>query len=187
MNNPAAQLLSSPSPLGALPARIRRGQGGTVLVVSLIILLLMTLIGITAMNTTGLEEKMAGNSRDRNFAFQAAESALREAENTIQISCTKPSSCPGLALTPLDSLDFTTMTNANWVTNGIEYGTAAKDIAEVTADPRYIIEALPFVSDSNDPGKPFPGSSYYRVTARGTGSSNGATVILQATIGVRNF
>lgn len=183
MNNPAAQPSSH---LSALPAHIRRGQGGTVLVVSLIILLLMTLIGITAMNTTSLEEKMAGNSRDRNFAFQAAESALREAENNIQTLCTTIFSCPGLTLTPLDSLDFTAMTNANWVTNGIEYGTAAKDIAEVTADPRYIIEALPFVSESKDPGKPIPGSKYYRITARGTGSSSGATVILQATV-VKNF
>ncbi len=186
MNNPAAQPLSSPSPLGALPARIRRGQGGTVLVVSLIILLLMTLIGITAMNTTSLEEKMAGNSRDRNFAFQAAESALREAENNVQTLCTTAFSCPGLTITPLDSLDFTTMTNANWVTNGREYGTAAKDIAGVAADPRYIIELLQDVPDNRVLGKTFSGGKYYRITARGTGSSDGATVILQATV-VRRF
>jgi type IV pilus assembly protein PilX len=56
-------------------------QNGAVLVVSLIMLLLMTLIGISAMQSTVLEEKMAGNFKDKNIAFQAAESALRDAEN----------------------------------------------------------------------------------------------------------
>lgn len=58
-------------------------QSGMVLVISLIILMLLTLIGITGLQTTGLEEKMAGNMRDRNVAFQAAESALRDAEFEI--------------------------------------------------------------------------------------------------------
>ncbi|MFK5947321.1 MAG: PilX N-terminal domain-containing pilus assembly protein, partial [Methylococcales bacterium] len=49
-------------------------QTGVVLVVSLIMLLLLTLIGITGTQVTSLEEKMAGNARDQNIAFQAAES-----------------------------------------------------------------------------------------------------------------
>ncbi|MCX7100437.1 MAG: PilX N-terminal domain-containing pilus assembly protein, partial [Methylobacter sp.] len=54
-------------------------QSGAVLIISLIMLLLLTLIGTTAMQTSTLEEKMAGNLRDRDIAFQAAESALRDA------------------------------------------------------------------------------------------------------------
>ena len=59
-------------------------QQGAALAVSLIILLLMTLIAVTGMQTTTLEEKMAGNSRDRNLAFQAAESALRQGETWLE-------------------------------------------------------------------------------------------------------
>ena len=59
-------------------------QQGAVLIISLIILLLMTLIGTTGMQVTSLEEKMAGNMRDRNLAFQAAESALSAAETYLQ-------------------------------------------------------------------------------------------------------
>ena len=55
-------------------------QSGAVLAISLIILLLLTIIGLTATQVTGLEEKMAGNLRDRNLAFQAAETALRAGE-----------------------------------------------------------------------------------------------------------
>jgi type IV pilus assembly protein PilX len=58
-------------------------ESGVVLVVSLIMLMLITLIGVSAMQNTGLEEKMAGNLRDRNMAFQAAEAALRDAEADI--------------------------------------------------------------------------------------------------------
>ena len=63
--------------------KIYRKQQGAVLIVSLLMLLVMTLIGITAMNNTVLEEKMAGNTRQRQLAFQAAEAALRSAENWL--------------------------------------------------------------------------------------------------------
>ena len=36
------------------------------------------------MQTTTMEEKMAGNMRDRNLAFQAAEAALRTGEGYLQ-------------------------------------------------------------------------------------------------------
>lgn len=58
----------------------RRRQHGAVMVVSLVILLIVTMIAVSSMQGTVLEEKMAGNSRDRNLAFQTAESGIREAE-----------------------------------------------------------------------------------------------------------
>ncbi len=61
-------------------ANARYAQRGAVLIVGLIILLLMTMIGVTAMQVTTQQERMAGNLRDRNIAFQAAEMALRTGE-----------------------------------------------------------------------------------------------------------
>jgi Tfp pilus assembly protein PilX len=55
-------------------------QSGMVLIVSLIILLLLTIIGVSGLRTTNLEERMAGNDRDQSVAFQAAETALRAGE-----------------------------------------------------------------------------------------------------------
>ena len=60
----------------AMPA----GQRGATLIIALIFLLLMTLIGVTSMQSTTLQERMAGNTRDRNLALQAAEAALRQGE-----------------------------------------------------------------------------------------------------------
>lgn len=55
-------------------------ERGAALIVALVILVALTLVGVTSMQTTTLQERMSGNVRDRNVAFQAAESALRNAE-----------------------------------------------------------------------------------------------------------
>lgn len=56
---------------------------GIALVTSLVFLLVLTLLATGAMRETTLQERMAGNLRDRNLALQAAEAALREAENWV--------------------------------------------------------------------------------------------------------
>lgn len=56
--------------------------------VSLLLLLVITLLGITSMQTSLLEERMAGNQRHRAQAFQEAESALRAAEKSIVLETT---------------------------------------------------------------------------------------------------
>jgi len=62
----------------------QRRQRGVVLIVSLIMLLVVTLLAVSSMQGTMLEEKMAGNTKDRNLAFQTTESAIREAEDFIE-------------------------------------------------------------------------------------------------------
>jgi type IV pilus assembly protein PilX len=64
------------------PLLIKR-QSGVVLVISLILLLALTMIGVTSTSVTGQQEKMSGNNKDKNLAFQAAEAALRAAEITL--------------------------------------------------------------------------------------------------------
>ena len=58
-------------------------QRGSTLIVALVFLLAMTLIGVTAMQGTTQQESMAGNLRQRNLAFQAAEAALRNGESLL--------------------------------------------------------------------------------------------------------
>ena len=54
------------------------------LIVAMVMLLAMTLLGVTAMRNTTLQERMAGNLRDSNLAFQSAERALREGEKFLR-------------------------------------------------------------------------------------------------------
>ena len=61
----------------------RKRQGGAVLIVSLMFLVILTMLGVTAMSGTTMEERMAGNTRDAALALQAAEAALRDARRDI--------------------------------------------------------------------------------------------------------
>ncbi len=62
---------------------IYRKQSGSALVISLLILLVMTMIGISSLSSSSMEEKMAANDRNHKLVFQNAESALRIAEASI--------------------------------------------------------------------------------------------------------
>src|SRR5262245_40530403 len=91
----------------SFPSRER----GAVLVVALLMLLVMTVLGVTAMQMSRMEERMAGNSRDINLAFQGAEAGLRDSEEWLRLRTIRPSTCSAppcnvyqksLALIPTD-------------------------------------------------------------------------------------
>ena len=62
----------------------RNAQRGAVLIISLIMLVILTLLGVTGMTTSSLEEKMAANSQEYGRAFQAAETALSQGFNNSE-------------------------------------------------------------------------------------------------------
>ncbi len=59
--------------------KTRQRQHGAVLVISLLILLVLTLVGVSSLDGSIMEEKMASNSQIATTTFQQAESAIREA------------------------------------------------------------------------------------------------------------
>lgn len=59
-----------------LPAR----QKGVALIIALVLLLVMSLLGVSSLRTSLMQESMSGATFDRGLAFQAAEAALREGE-----------------------------------------------------------------------------------------------------------
>ena len=58
----------------------RPRQRGFSLVVSLVLLVLVTVVALAGMRAVALESRMSASTYDRNLAFQAAETVLREAE-----------------------------------------------------------------------------------------------------------
>ena len=58
-------------------------QRGSVLIVSMLILLTMTLIGLTSLNSSLLEEQMATNSQKKTAAFQDADAVIGYALQTV--------------------------------------------------------------------------------------------------------
>lgn len=165
-------------------------QAGAVLAISLIMLLLLTLIGTTGMSVTSLEEKMAGNMRDRNLAFQAAESALVAGE-IAAATATPTVTCPGTNpdgyYLPLDqNCDGTKETtpiwdnSATWTTDGkfVKFdnddNASTIDLTALSDHPRYIVEYMGPCAASC--GK------RYRITARATGGSASTIVMVQSII-----
>lgn len=92
-----------PAPSGPPRRRMavaRHRQAGVVLVVVLVLLLCSMLLAAASFQSASLGERAAGNARDRQVAFQAAESALRDAETMVRTNAGGP-------FQPLQVIDFT--------------------------------------------------------------------------------
>ena len=191
MNNPALIQLRSLRVMagkrsGGIPALLHgkaASQSGVVLVISLIMLLLLTLIGVTGMQTTSLEEKMSGNLRDKNLAFQAAESALRAAENSLSIALPIAGTVGFYSYTSTTSLADSVISAGSFWTNGLASNPPTVATSTVTTDmlgngiaqPVYIIKQL--TTCLVLPCSPPP---TYKITVRATGASTNTVVILQS-------
>ena len=163
-------------------------QRGAVLIISLVLLLVLTIIGVTGMRTTILEEKMAGNLRDKNLAFQAAETALRDGEDLVSnlVAISSFDGSGGKLGSSDDDPDF--FDSATWSdSDSIAYSGSLTDVA---AQPRYIVKYIKEVA--GDTGSLKVGGygndrtsavSNLRVTAKGTGKTTNSVAILQAYYG----
>ncbi|MDB6050990.1 MAG: pilus assembly protein PilX [Pseudomonas sp.] len=148
-------------------------QHGMVLLVSLVLLLLISMIGISSMQNATLQEKMAGSIKLRNQSFQAAEAALRIGESAVQLPgfsldrCTTIVACapPSEALT-VSAPGTSPVSGVTWIaTNGAVY--ALQNFAETT-DP---VNIPPPVK-----GEPPKSWTLYRITGVGI-QGNSRTVL----------
>lgn len=172
-------------------------QQGAVLVTSLIILLVLTIITISGMQSSIMQEKMTSAVRDSNVSLESAEAALREAEAYIE--------------TLVNTSDFNGASGAS--DNGLYQQGEAPDVFSDTAwrgtnsvvsttdlndtdinPPRYFIELIGEISDAD--GGEINIASYgansgegsvtgFRVVARGTGKSGTSQRILTSFYGKR--
>jgi type IV pilus assembly protein PilX len=170
-------------------------QKGAVLIVGLVMVLLITIVSLAAIRGTGLQENMAGNMRDRNIAFQAAESALREGETILSpaytgdfpsFSCTPgQGACKDLSATPSESVLY--LTKEAWLLAAKE---STLEIKEVANKPSYLLEELEVDMGASAAaegsaidvgGMMVTGDATpYRATARGFGLSQEAEAIVQS-------
>jgi type IV pilus assembly protein PilX len=66
----------------------RRAQRGMVLIASLLLLVVVTILGLSMFRSFGLEEKIAGNMREKQRALHAAETAQQYAEHWLSQTST---------------------------------------------------------------------------------------------------
>lgn len=170
-----------------LPAR----QRGVILVVCLVLLVVLTLIATGGMQSTIVEERMAGNLQDYDLAFQAAESALEEAESWLDAQVLLPStSADGSThVWLLDAPDPDTDSSPWWDERDATWwgskGHSLSGLAEVSTQPDYVIEEYfsGFQGQSLNIGTGGFSSSrvIHRITGRGVGANANTEVLLQST------
>ena len=161
----------------------QHAQHGSVLVVSLMILVVLTLLGISSMSGSIVEEKMAYNNRDYNLAFQAAETAMRNAEDFADsiASMSAFGTTAGLYAEDVnpDVHNIATWTGANAIQ------LASGTIEGVHTQPQYIIELLSSEGQEDININNYGESSgigalnTFRITVRATGGTEATVVMLQ--------
>ena len=185
-------------------AGYRFRQSGAVLFVSLILLLVLTLIGVTAMKTTSMQEKMAASHRQRAIAMQAAEAAIRQAEiwlednvksvsdlskfngaDELYAAVTSSGCAPGSAELSWDYRDPSKWSS----TNSDKVAVAVPGIKSIY-QPRYVIEyigrggrnAAPLNPTSNTTvcGTDATAPYMFRITALGLGMNGETPYLLQS-------
>jgi len=183
---------------------------GAVLIIGLILLFSLTLLGIGAMSTNLLQQRMATNMGDATLAFNAADTLIRREQRWLR---TQPNETPLLAANcgnatqciyyggqDKKNILVTTYTEewwdapavfsqAWWDNNAYDYccNPAPSNLANVLLDPRIVIERQQYELDSIDIGTTSnpTGVTYYRMTARGTGSTSLSESVIQATVSKR--
>ncbi|MBL7004166.1 MAG: hypothetical protein ISR69_09095 [Gammaproteobacteria bacterium] len=164
-------------------------QQGAVLLVSMVILVALTMLGVTSMKSSLTELTMAGNLREAGLTFQAAEAGLRTAESIIENSTSLDIFDGTASMLNEASLDPNYLATASWTT-----ATAANvNLSNISTNPRYIIRYLgprntnP-LADKNISGG--YGASQvgtiiqnFRVTSRGSGQTGNFFRVVQSYYG----
>ena len=170
-------------------------QSGSVLIISLLLLIVTTLLGLSSMNNTIMEEKMAGNLRQQNLSLQSAESAMRDAEAWLSglNKNTRPDAVSalttGIDIWLKDAPEGVSSpsglwweTDANW--NKAETYTHGSSISDVSLTGFYLIEEYQKVSDTITVGQQQDTSAvqdYFQITTYGIGDDGRARSYLRTT------
>ena len=173
-------------------------ERGSVLLVSLVMLLVITVAGLTAVKMATLEEKMSGNYQDQQMAFYAAEAALKEAENFIasndlvlsnfSVGCDDGYCFSGNDINDIGSCE--PGTSEPWLTGTVwsdsnQHRVTTVFISGISAQAKYIIEFRCYIAKEApgplpDPANRGDWAQFYRITALATGGSSDSRVMLQS-------
>ena len=182
----------------------RRAQRGMSLITSLLFMVAALILGVSMLSINVMQERMIGNTKDRELAMQAAEAGLRDAELDISLNirpatvfrddctaglCTPPSQRTGVGFpSPLPAYDRAATPSFVW-----EAGDKTRTYGEITLaaaypgvarPPLYVIERLGALAapagGSVKLGAASAQGFAYRITARGFGSRADTVVMLQS-------
>jgi len=165
-------------------------QRGVVLVIALILLLILSLLGVTAARMQTVEERMARNDDNRQLGQQAAEAALRSAEaGLLSGTIVNFAGNTNGLYAPVFS-NGSPLTGMDWSVpaNTFPYaGPALTSLPPAAQTPKTVIENMPSVAIAGEDIRmsslngPTP-VAVYRVTAQGVGADGTSTSTLQTIV-----
>jgi type IV pilus assembly protein PilX len=165
-----------------------RSQRGAVLIIGLIMLLLMTIVALSSVRGSNMQELMAGSMRNQQMSFQAAESGLRAGEaaawgaNILDPEI-QPPTLAGYSLELPNGASASYWQTLSWdSTNSVDSLIA---LAGQTVTPRYAVEVLEMDSAGGNGGslsEPEPPPIVLRITSRGVGLTANSITFLQSII-----
>ena len=171
---------------------LRSRQRGAVLILALILLLILTLLSVTAARMQTTEERMARNDENHQLAIQSAEAALRSAEGQLIAGIYTPgdfsANSNGLFTlqNELSSGNGSIADTINWNSPGNQTKTyAGPPLQNAQSSPQpaqYLIERLPIgrILGGNQINASPP--SVYRITAHAVGGDSTSSVTLQSIV-----
>jgi type IV pilus assembly protein PilX len=185
--------------------RRRHAQRGLVLVSSLLLLLIVTILAVAMFRSFGIQEQIAGNTREKQRALHAAESAQTYAEWFLSsgnaggvVNCTTLMvvSSPGQGQICQNKLTDLTGNNVGavpWLVSGAPVGVEytppgmlvdkASKAGTYYAAPRFYISYLGLTQNAT--------AGVYQIDAVGYGGTPNAVAVVESTYmvstGVRNL
>lgn len=180
-----------PAPLA--PAVNR--QSGAALLVALMMLLIITLIGLTAARSQTLEVRLSSNLQNRNIAVESGEATLRDGEAGLFQGIYTNFAQNGKGLYTVDA----SVTQAWYLNSAVVWSSSSNTVIAYPTNGAptigsdnaaqgglFIVEQMPAVTVPGESisaqtyGAGVPPSSVYRVTTKAVGGDTTSNVTLQS-------
>ena len=169
---------------------VHHRQRGMALITSMLLLAVLTIMALSMMRSYGIEERIAGNTRDKQRAFNAAVSAQQYAEtwltsgaNTVAAACTSvvPSSTGQVCSIPLANLSALPwaagVTYTQFTADG---GNNVSNLVSPTGTAgSYALAPVFYIADLGAP--PSGPGELYQIDAVGYGGSQSTIAIVEST------
>jgi type IV pilus assembly protein PilX len=179
-----------------ITANERSIQRGMALISSLLLLVVVTILALSMFRSFGVEEKIAGNVREKQRALHAAESAQQYAERWLAANATFGSTCTALLSANLNegqicsapmvnNNDHSVIASQPWPAIGVTYnpGTGGGDLTVTGAGggavntyfatPQFYIYDVGPSADGQ--------GELYQIDALGYGANPNAVAIVEST------
>lgn len=188
-----------------IPEYSPRAQRGIVLISSMLLLLVVTIIALSMFRSFGMQEKIAGNMREKQRALQAAMSAQQYAEwwlSTGGSTTSAPAACAGLLSANLNQGQICSnklpsvvadVTAVPWQIGGTNVGVtflpsnmqiSTTPTVGSVANPTYYSTPTFYISDMGPSFDPNVPGEIYQVDAVGYGGGSNTAAVVESTYAV---